>query len=360
MLLKLLSTLNRQKFECRVVSMTSLGVVAPRLTEIGIPVAALGLRRGIPNPFAVHQLIKILREFRPDILQGWMYHADLLGLVAGRAARVPKVVWNIRCSDLDFPNASVSLRAVFALHGALSRFTDATIANSTAGMNFHRDNGHAPSRWELIQNGFDLTHYRADASLRAKGRAELGVNPGEIAIGMIARFDQFKDHATFISAAQILRATQPNTVFVLAGRGITEGNDAITSQLRHAGLATCTRLLGEYSDTSRLLPSLDIATLCSLTEGFPNAVGEAMSAQLPCVATDVGDSALLLGPTGLLVPPQDALAVANRWSELIALGAEGRTALGLAARHRIEQQFSLPAITASYERLYADLASRES
>jgi glycosyltransferase involved in cell wall biosynthesis len=356
MLVKLLGGLDRQHFSSSVVSMTGTGAMGPRIADFGIPVHSLGLQRGLPRAGAVPRLVRLIRDFRPDVLQCWMYHADVLGFLAARIARVPKLVWNIRCSDLDFPTTSRSLRAVFAAHGLLSRFTDATVVNSMAGMEFHRSHGHLPKRWELIENGFDVTRFRADNALRAHGRNKLGLGENDIAIGMVARFDRYKDHATFIESAKILAKQQPSAIFILAGKGMTTENEVIAAHLRAANLVSRTRLLGEYEDTAQLLPCLDIATLCSYTEGFPNAVGEAMSCELPCVATDVGDSARLLGNTGRVVPPRDPQAVAQCWSELIALGAEGRGLLGLAARKRIQEQFSLESIVDAYARLYADLA----
>lgn len=358
MLAKLLGATTKSNFVSTVVSMTGPGPLAPTIQSYGVPVHSLGLARGIPRPSALPALLKLIRDFRPAVLQTWMYHADILGVLAARAGRVPVLVWNIRCSDLDFPNAGFSLRSVFAAHGFLSRFTSATVVNSSAGMSFHQRHGHHPPRWEQIPNGFDLARFRADEGIRMKAREELGLSAEDIAIGMVARFDQFKDHATFLAAARVLRDRQPKTVFVLAGKGMTTDNRAIMTPIEDAGLGPRVRLLGEYGDPARLLPGLDIATLCSHTEGFPNAVGEAMSCELPCVATDVGDSALLIGDCGRLVPPRDPEALAQSWIDLIALGEAGRRHLGAAARARIEERYSLQRIVTAYEALYTDLVAR--
>jgi glycosyltransferase involved in cell wall biosynthesis len=355
MLAKLLGGTTKSRFPSTVVSMTQPGPLAQTIRSSGIAVHSLGLTRGVPRPSALPALLKLIRDFRPAVLQTWMYHADILGVLAARAARVPVLAWNIRCSDLDVPNAGLSLRSVFAAHGFLSRFTSATIVNSSAGMSFHQRHGHHPPRWEQIPNGFDLDRFRADEGIRIRGRAELGLSADEIAIGMVARFDRFKDHTTFLAAAKVLADRQPKSVFVLAGKGMTTENGAIMRQIHDVGLGPRVRLLGEYSDPSRLFPCLDIATLCSHTEGFPNAVGEAMSCEVPCVATDVGDSALLIGDSGRLVPPRDPNAVAQSWMDLISLGEAGRRHLGAAARARIEECYSLPRIVSAYEALYTDL-----
>lgn len=357
MLAKLLSQIDRRRFPSTVISMMLPGALAPRIASLGVEVRTLGLERALPDPFAIPRLVGMLRVLRPAILQTWMYHSDVLGLIAARAARVPKVAWNIRCSDLDMPNANRRLRLVFSAHAWLSRFADVAIANSAAGLSYHEAHGHRPKRWALIRNGFDLLRFRQDQEARKKGRAELDIQPDQLVIGMVARYDEFKDHATFIAAAARLHERHPRAVFVLAGRGLTLENKVIAEQLRDADLIANTRLLGEHSDPARLLPCFDIATLCSLTEGFPNAVGEAMSAELPCVASDVGDSRDLLGDTGLAVPPRDPYAVAEAWEKLIALGEDGRRRLGARARARIAERFSLESVVASYEALYESLVA---
>jgi glycosyltransferase involved in cell wall biosynthesis len=355
MLAKLLASIDRGRFSSTVVSMIEPGPMAAKIAALGVRVESLGLKRGSPNPAALLKLLRLLREERPTILQGWMYHADLLGLLAARLARVPRIAWNIRCSDLDLKNSGPSSRAVFSAHGLLARFVDAAIVNSRSGLDFHAKNGHRARRWEMIPNGFDLNRFSPDDERRARGRRELGLSSRDVAIGMVARFDRYKDHATFIAAADMLRARGKNAVFVLAGRGLSTDNPAIMGLLEARSLQPFTRLLGEC-DTAELLPSLDVFTLCSHSEGFPNALGEAMSSALPCVATDVGDSAAILGGTGSVVPLRDPAAVAERWQDLIDMGQEGRLGLGRAARARIQAQFSLASVVRAYETLYAELA----
>jgi glycosyltransferase involved in cell wall biosynthesis len=360
MLAKLLERTDRERFSPIVVSMLSENtVVAPRIEAAGIPVHKLGLHRGIPNPVGVTRLATIIRKFRPDILQSWMYHADLLGLVAGRMTRVPSLIWNIRSSDLGLQDVHRSLRVVIKAHAALARFADTVVVNSASGLRYHESLGHHPRSWKLIQNGFDLERFVASPTRRAEGRARLGVAADTTVIGMVARLDPQKDHQTFINAAQILRRTHPAAVFVLAGTGLTPGNETLVEQLKRANVWQNTRLLGPVADTSSLFPSLDINTLSSAYgEGFPNALGEAMSCEVPCVATDVGDSALLLADTGRIVAPRSPDAVAAGWRDLIEMGSAQRHALGAAARARIQAQFSLDGIVSQYEALYTDIAAR--
>jgi len=359
MLAKLVEGIDRNRFSSTVVSMTRANALAERIEAAGVPVHGLSLSRGVPNPMGVPRLAAIIGKFRPDILQTWMYHANLLGLIAARAAGVPSLVWNIRSSDLDLRSVHRKLRVVIKAHALLARFTDTVVVNSASGMRFHDALGHHPPRWKLIQNGFDLDHFAPDPVRRARGRADLGVDDNTIVIGMVARLHPQKDHETFIAAARILQRTNPDTVFLLAGTGLDSKNETLVRELKRAGVFDRTRLLGEISDTAELFPSLDVNTLSSAYgEGFPNALGEAMSCEVPCVATDVGDSALLLGDTGAIVAPRAPEALADRWRSLIAIGRDERLRLGAAARARIRANFSIEGIVSAYETLYTDVVSR--
>jgi len=357
MLAKLVARINRERFSCAVVSMTEPGPLGPRITASGTPVHSLNLSRGIPNPLAIPKLASVIRDFQPHILQTWMYHANLLGLIAARATQVKSVVWNIRSSDLDLQNVHRKLRFIIKAHAFFSRFADTVIVNSASGMHFHQAMGHHPRHWKLIQNGFDLDRFCPSSTLRASGRARLRVDDNSVVIGMVARHHPQKDHETFIAAAEILCRSQPNVVFALAGTGLVETNIDLSSRLKRANLMNNTRLLGEIADPSQLFPSLDINTLCSAYgEGFPNALGEAMSCEIPCVATDVGDSASLLGDTGLVIPTRAPQALADAWRKLITLGPEGRHELGASGRARIREHFSIKAIVTAYEDLYENIA----
>lgn len=359
MLYKLLAAMDTRAYPSTVVSLRGTDVLTPRIQALGIEVTSLGMRGRVGDLAAVVQLASLLRRRRPTIVQTWMYHANVLGLAAARTQRGCKVAWNIRCSDLNFSQASFGLRSIFRAHAALSGFADAVVVNSASGMSFHRHAGHQSKRWELIQNGFDLDKFRPDAEVRREVRRELSISDDELVIGMLARYDVFKDHRTFIDAAALLGASHPHVRFVLAGRGVSQDNPEIQGQVERLGLRKRLLLLGEYAQPARLLAALDIGTLSSLTEGFPNALGEAMSAGLPCVATDVGDCAMLLAETGFTVPLRDPEALARRWRALIDAGPTERERLGMAARERIGTHFSMSRIARAYESLYSSIAARD-
>ncbi len=357
MLLKLLSRLDR-RFSSLVVSVTDAGTLGSSIEALGIPVVTLGMRRGRPSARGLWALIRLLRKERPQILQTWLYHADLLGLVAGKVAGVPLLVWNVRCSNMEMRDYRPLSGWVIRLLAFLSTWPDLVIVNSEAGRQFHEQVGYRPKRWAVIPNGFDLERFASDPGARQKLRAELGLPGHARLIGMVARYDPMKDHATFLRAIKLVLASSTDVHVVLVGLGMEHGNRELTGMIEDLGVGAHVHLLGERNDVPAILAALDIATLSSAYgEGLPNVVGEAMACGVPCVVTDVGDSAVLVGDTGKVVPPRNPEALATALAELIDLGPDGRRRLGDAARQRIKAQFDLDTIVKQYERCYDELAA---
>jgi glycosyltransferase involved in cell wall biosynthesis len=340
-----------------VVSLLPPGPVAAELAAAGCRVYDLGMSRSAIRPAALLRLARILLRERPDILQTWLYHADLVGTLLGRATRVPAILWNIRCSDMDLGRYPRSTVLAVRLLRHLSRWPTAVITNSAAGRAAHERLGYRPRRWELIPNGFDLSIHHPSEAARLRLRRELKLPPGALLVGMLARLDPMKDHGTFLRAAARLAARHPQVHFVLAGRAVASGALGALAPDEFRSLTGRLHPLGERSDTAAILAALDVATLSSaFGEGCPNALGEAMACGVPCVATSVGDAAALIGPTGLLVPPRDPQALADAWDALLRLPADERGRLGIAARARIAAHFELGAIVERYAAVYEELA----
>ncbi|MBI4507237.1 MAG: glycosyltransferase [Chloroflexi bacterium] len=359
MLYKLLSGLDGGAFASEVVSLTTIGPLSERIRALGVPVSALGLRRRVPDPLPLARLVRSLRREPPDVVQTWMYHADLLGGLAAKLAGSMPVVWNVRQSNLS---PSVNRRRtllVVRLCARLSRWLPArVVCGSQAARQAHVTLGYDATKMRIIPNGFDLAVFKPDPMARAAVRCELGLLDDAPLIGLVARFDAQKDHRTFVQAAALLRRQEPDVHFALCGDGVTLQNEALAGWIAAAGLREHCHLLGRRDDVPRLTAALDIATSSSIGEGFPNAVGEAMACGVPCVVTAVGDSAAIVGRTGVVVPPRDRPALAAGWRALLALGPAGRRCLGQAARRRVAERFSLPAVVAQYERLYRELTPR--
>lgn len=343
-----------------VVSLKPGGALRARLEADGIPVRDLGIERTRDAPGGLARLAAAIRGARPAVVHSWLYHADLLAALAlalsGRR-RATRLIWGVRCSDMDMGRYARGSRLVLKLLPRLSRRTDLVLCNSEAGRAVHERLGYRPARWRVVPNGVDLERFRPRPDERAAVRAELGLGGEHFVVGMCARVDPMKDHATFVKAAAAFAGTAPEARFVLIGGGTDEPGSALERTIATAGLSGRFVCLGVREDIPRLHAALDVATLSSaFGEGFPNVLAEAMACSVPCAATDVGDSAAIVGNTGLVVPPRDPETLAAAWAQLRSEGRGARAARGAEARRRIAERYSLAAMIDAYRTLYGELA----
>jgi glycosyltransferase involved in cell wall biosynthesis len=340
-----------------VISLTDLGCVADRIRELGVRTRPLGMSRNrfrIPNPVKVLRLAGLIRELRPHVVQTWLYHADLIGGVAARLAGGCRVFWGIHNSTLDATHTRRTTRWTVAVCARLSRAVpDGVVSVSRAARDLHVAAGYDARKFTVIPNGFDLARFRPDPGARHAARAELGLPEEAVVVGLVARLDPQKDHRNFIRAAALLASRRPHARFLLCGEGAAPGNGELVREIAEHGLLDRFLLLGRRSDVPRIMNALDVGTLSSaFGEAFPLAIGEAMACGVPCVVTDLGDSAYLVGDTGRVVPPRDPGALARAWEALVDAGPEGRHALGRAARDRVADRFGLPRVVDAYAQLY--------
>jgi glycosyltransferase involved in cell wall biosynthesis len=356
MLTHLAPAMDRQRFENVVVSLTTPGTLAARISDEGIRVEAIGMSRSLPTPAALWRLYRLLRAEQPDVLQTWLYHSDFCGLLAGQAARVPSIAWNIRCAQTDDRYQRGINGALVRMLAWLSKYPDAVAVNSNAGRDVHAELGYQPRRWAVLENGFNLTRFHPDPAARKALHQELGAPLTDRLIGLVARHDPLKDHETFLRAAAILLATTPDVRFVLAGTDVDSGNRTLTDTIDGLGIGDKVHMLGARDDVPHLTAGLDIATCCSLGEGFPNVVGEAMACGVPCVVTDVGDAAMIVGDSGVVVPPGEPAALAGGWQQLTDMDGESLGELGRRALERVETHYSMEQCIMRYQEFYTSLS----
>jgi len=336
--------------------MTDRGPIGRKIKTDGIPVLPLGMGLGRPTLSGLSKLFHFLKQESVDIIQTWLYHADLLGLIVGRMAGVRRVIWGIRCSDLRLKRYRPLTAVTVRLGGALSSLADAIVVNSQEGMRIHKKRGYQTERMILIPNGFDTTRFRPDESAKSWLLEYLGLSHDVVLIGLIARFDPMKDHGTFLKAASLLARENEAVHFILVGKGMVPQNPQLTAFVDHH-LENRVHFLGIRDDMPRLMAALDAVSSSSLFgEGFSNTVGEAMSCGVPCVVTDVGDSAQIVGDTGIVVPPEEPKAMAGAWQQLLEMGTNGRRELGELARLRIADNFEIGKVVHRFEAFYQLLA----
>jgi len=343
-----------------VVSLTNMGVYGMRLRALGIPVYCLNMSHENLGFGSIVKLYHIVKQYNPHILHTWLYHADLIGLIMGRMMRVPRILWNIRCSSIDFKYYAKTTRLIFAMLSRLSRFPDAVVINSEAGKLFHIKSEYNPQKWKVIPNGFNTERYKPNREIRAGFRKSLGLGESDFIVGMVARYDPIKDYSNFFDAAGRLNKCFNKVYFVLAGRGMNRTNYDVMKMIQKHGVNDNTFLLGERDDLPEIIPSFDIGTLSSFSEGFPNVLGEYMSCGVTIVSTNVGDSANIIGNTGIIVPPNNPEALAKAWFDLLVMTSEQRVEFGIKARQRIVEKFSISKVVEKYENFYFEILTRES
>lgn len=356
MLYNLLSMLNQERFSPVVVSLIDNGTVGDRIEALGIPVHTIGMEAGrLPTPNVFWRLIHLVREIKPDLIQGWMYHGNLaaqLASIFSQLRNIP-VLWNIQHSMYSLEYEKKTTRAVIQLGAKLSKYPISVVFVSQTGKLQHEAIGYCSNNSCVIPNTSDTSLFIPSFEAKLSVRSELGLAENTFLIGLFARYHPMKDHSNFLHAAALLLKYHPDIHFLLAGTEVNQENQTLYQLLEQLGLFNHVHLLGERNDMPRLTAALDIASSASAYgEAFPLILGEAMSCGVPCVVTDVGDSGWIVGNTGTVVPSKNPELLANAWKELIDLSAEGRENLGKAARARIIEDFSLSSVVGQYEKLY--------
>lgn len=295
-----------------------------------------------------------------SLLQCWMYHAEVMGVLGRmRGARAPQV-WTLRQSRLSSDANSRMTRLLMRVGAWGSRHVPAAIvAGSEAAREAHRAIGYRAPLMPTIHNGVDVTHFAPNAESRARRRATWGLDADTIAIGYLARVSAVKAHGDLLAAAARLIDTPglPRWRLVLVGSGTARGKEPLASMIRKAGLEAQVICAGVDADPAAALAGFDIAVSSSLGEGFPNAVAEGMATGIPTVATDVGDTRVLLGDSLYLVPPAQPESLATAIMTLLRLSASDRRALGDSLRRRVEQRFDIAAAIDAYVALYRQIIS---
>lgn len=352
MLLKLLREIDRSRFEPSVVSLTGHGPISDRIAGLGIPVHHLDLRSSPLREFI--RLTRLLHSLRPTVVQTWMYHADLFGALAARLIGVREIAWGVRNLMLD-PRARATRWIRDACAKLSNRLPRVILSCSEAAAAYHVAAGYDAGRMKVIPNGFETARFRPDPAARAAMRRKLGLSDSAKVVLHLGRLDPLKNHAGFLRTAALLTARLPDVQFLMAGESVLPETAQLSSAIRDLNIEGRVRLLGPSAEVPRLIAASDLLLQTSISEAFPNVLGEAMSCGCPCVATDVGESAVIVGSAGAVVVPNDDAAAADAVERLLRLPADELQALGQAARQHIVDNFDINLITRRYEAVYLDM-----
>ena len=325
-----------------VLSFYAGGVIEAELLAAGVVVRTLNKQGRWDLWRPLIRLAQIIREAAPQVIYSFMTVGNLLGVLASWLAPGARLVWGIRASD---PHLALThdrfARWAAWLEACAAGIPSLIIANSQAGAAFHRGLGFPDARLRVVHNGIDTTRFCFDEAGRARLRAAWGIAPDDILIGLVARLDPLKGHGYFIAAAAEILAREPRAKFVIVGRGDPLYAQTLRQQVVRAGVVEQLLWVDEHADMASVYSALDLLTLPSLSEGFPNVLGEAMACGLRAVVSDVGDNARLLGEMGSVVAAGDAAALAAATLAQIAASHPASQGQRETIRARIIECFSV-------------------
>lgn len=356
MLTRLVRAMDPSAAEHLVISMTDEGPLGAALARDGYRVRSLGLQRGQARPGALLALGRLLREWQADLLETWLYHADLLGTLATLGRSSPVLAWNLRASVMEMDRYRRLSGWTRTLCARLSARPAVVFANSHAGVHAHVALGYRPRAWRVLPNGIDTDDYRPAPAAGAATRAALGIDAEAIVVGVAARYDPMKGHDLLAETLGMWLPEAPRAHVLVAGAGVTWETPAYAALARRApACVSRVHLLGPRHDMPAVWNACDVGCAPSHGEGFPNAVAEAMATAMPVVVTDVGDSATLVGDTGLVVPPRHPAALRDALDSIVSSTAAERRAAGVRARERIVTEYSIARAAERYADAYREV-----
>jgi glycosyltransferase involved in cell wall biosynthesis len=303
---------------------------------------------------ALGRLRKALRRHRPDVLYSFLYVANALAARAVRGARAGDLstlplVWGLRASN---PRLGLKELPAFQLCRRFSRRVNLIIANSRAGVAYHRGRGFRPPRFAVVANGLDTDAFQPRIEAAATVRELWGVEAEAPLMAVVARLHPMKDHENFLRAGARVAEELPALGMVCVGTGPAKLEERLRAVARELEIEDRVIWAGEQESMAPVYSAVDLLVSSSAYgEGFSNVVAEAMACEVPCVVTDVGDSALLVGGTGTVVAPEDSQALAAAITALLKLPAEKRREAGRAGRQRVLEQFSADTAVETTEEL---------
>lgn len=342
-----------KRFRHVVTSLSGSGVVGKSLAELGVTVRNVHMRKDPRAAMDLWRFGRVLEAHGPIVVQTWLYHADLAGGLAARRIGIP-VVWNLRQTSVGRGVHKLNTALTIRLCALLSRVLPHTIVcGSNSALAVHRRMGFDARRMTVIRNGVDTRAFSPDLRARRDVRNELEIDTDVMLLGRIGRFHPQKDYKGFIETASRIAGRREKVVFLLAGGGLVWDNRQLVGWIREHGLENKVRLLGQRNDVSRIMAACDLLVSSSIFgEGFPNVVAEAMACGVPCIATDVGDSAELIDDRRRVVAPADYGALAEAALGVLRLPEERRLQTANRDRDRIVRQFDIDDMVRNYETLY--------
>lgn len=338
-----------------VVSLSGRGKYAELLEQINVEVIDLDMKKFRGFLLGPFRLFRLLRNYKPSCVQTWMYHADFIGGIISRIACCRNLYWGIHNSDVSFKNNTFVRYILIRINAVLSWFIPSGIIScSSIALLAHSSAGYCRRKILFIPNGHLVNIFFPDNFVKKSIRAELNIEDDTFVIGMVARLHPQKDHPNLLNALSIVREKYSKFVCLLVGTGLDD-RSSLVSYIQEKGLESNIRLVGSRTDIPFIMNSLDLYCSSSFSEAFPNVLCEAMATGVPCVTTDVGDSAYIVGDTGWVVSPRSPKLLSE--AILVAISALPCDERSRRARERIVENFSINSMVDRYESAWSSLKS---
>ena len=334
-----------------VISFKSDGKYFFLLKKIGVKVYLLNAKFFSISKFFF--LIKLLKSLNPDIVQTWLVHADFIGSIASRLAGIKNIIWNVRYSRIEIGRAKITTIFIIKILAKLSHILPKSIVIvSKKAKKIYEIKGYDIKKMKYIPNGYDLSIIKLGKLPKANFKKKKNIQSQIPTIGYVARYDPLKDHLNLLRSLSLIRLNGIEFICLLVGTNINKSKKLL-NQIKKLKLKKYVRLIGPKRNISKVMNSLDIHVQSSYSEGFPNVVAEAMAHKTPCVVTDVGDSSYIVGKTGWVVKPNNAIKLAKAIQKAInEIGNKNWTRRCDLARTRIKKKFSIRKMIKSYNNVW--------
>ena len=348
MLYKLLKYSDKNKYDFQVISMMNEGVMGERIKSLGIPVYTLNMRRGIPSFKCIFKALRICKNV--DIIQTWMYHADLFGFIIAKILK-KKLICGIHHSNLEKDKNKRSTLIIAKINAFLSKWANIIISCSVVAKENHIKYGYYSKNIKVIPNGFELEKFYYITNAKDILIKEFPIIKNKIIFSLVARYEILKDHKTCLEAMKIIKEKfGEKFILLLCGTDINNKNIELNNLIKKNNLEKQVLLLDRRDDIPVIMSATDIYISSSSGEGFPNVIGEAMACETPCVVTNVGDSSYIIGDTGRLVEREEPQKLANEIIDFIKTREYVKNRKK--CRERILNNFEINKIVKEYMDLY--------
>lgn len=346
-----------KKNEHVVISLMDKGKYGSLLLDKGIAVHCLNMEAGEISPKSLLKLRKYLKVSKPDIVQTWMYHADLIGGLVARSLGIKNIFWNLRHSSFDINHTKSSTIKIAKLNAKLSKAIPYKIICCAEGaVEAHTDLGYSKEKIAVIANGYDLNTFKIDNDSREAIRNELNIGKKTV-LGMVGRYDPQKNHKGLLESLSIVKQKGYDFDLVLVGKDLNKDNMLLLKYIKKYGLAEQTYLLDQRNDISGIMNALDIHILSSsYGEGFPNVIAEAMACGTPCIATNIGDSGIIIDDYGWLVEARSpkSLAEAIKTALIVKQDISKWKNMKISAQKQVIDNFSLEKMIDKYNSVWRE------